>query len=165
MSSKWRWFLGCFLAALAADQGTKFWARAALKPSLHPIRVIADNFYLSYSENPGAAFSLFRDAAGTRIFLTIVSLVALVVIAFMVRRAEPGRRLYAAGLGLVAGGAAGNLLDRAFVGRVTDFVVWRAFGHQWPTFNMADAALLIGAGLLLIAGNKAPHVLSPAKSR
>jgi signal peptidase II len=53
-----------------------------------------------------------------------------------------------AALGLVGGGAIGNLIDRILYGRVTDFIVWHYKGHEWPAFNIADAALVVGVGLM-----------------
>ena len=65
------------------------------------------------------------------------------------RKAAPDARRLGAELGLLAGGALGNVIDRIATGRVTDFIVWRAGAHEWPTFNIADAALVVGIiGLL-----------------
>ena len=75
---------------------------------------------------------------------------ALGVVAYYLRKATPGQRRIAAELGLLAGGAIGNLIDRAAYGYVTDFILWKMGAHRWPNFNVADAALLIGiAGLLI----------------
>jgi signal peptidase II len=73
----------------------------------------------------------------------------LVVVAGYLKRARPEQWRLGAELGLLAGGALGNVLDRAMYGRVTDFIVWRLGSHEWPTFNVADAALVVGiVGLL-----------------
>ena len=133
------------------DQLTKWWAVEALT---EPIRTI-DLFWtlrLRYLENRGTAFSLTDDTG------PIVSLVALAVVVLLLRSGRSQRsRLVLVGYGLVVGGTVGNLVDRLFRtraddgllgGGVVDFV-----DLQWfPVFNVADAALTIGIGLLLVAG-------------
>jgi len=165
-------FGGAAVLSLLADQLSKAWARAELRGH-PPLVVVADYFDLAYAENRGIAFSLLHDHAYTRLLVPVIGLAALGVILLFVRRAPAGRTLLAACLGLLAGGALGNIIDRVAFAAVTDFVVWKApldgsicraigwvmarFGAelrycQWATFNVADAALLVGAaGLLLDA--------------
>jgi len=71
------------------------------------------------------------------------------VIAYLRRTATEASRLHVA-LGLIGGGAIGNLVDRVVFGRVTDFIVWKKGNAEWPAFNIADAALCIGVGLMLL---------------
>jgi signal peptidase II len=152
IAPKWKAFALLLLLALGLDQGTKIWARLALRPRHPPlIEVISGYFDLSYVENPGAAFSMLREHPGAaRPIFVAVGLAFLVVIAISLSRTDPGQRRLAGTLGLLTGGVLGNLLDRIFLGRVTDFIVWRIGDHRWPTFNIADAALLLaGAALLL----------------
>lgn len=129
------------------DQLTKQWALAALEGE--PRIVIIDGFLeLTFTRNPGSAFSLFQ---GNGPILGIIALGVVGLIVFVLRDAS--HRLEALALGLVLGGALGNLTDRAFRGdgfldgAVIDWVdLW------WiPTFNVADAAITIGVGLLLVA--------------
>ncbi len=150
MATKYKVFLVTLLLALGADQATKIWARAELKPRAGSVSVIAGYWELRYAENTGSAFSLLRGNPATPYILAGVALLALIIVAVYLRRARPTDRLFACGMGLLAGGALGNLIDRIAFGRVTDFVVWRIGHHVWPTFNVADAVLLIGVlGLVL----------------
>ena len=150
MATKYRWFVIAFVLALALDQGSKLWARHALHP-IYPsvVTVIPGFFELRYSENPGSAFGLFRGVPGARYLLFVVGVAALFIVANILRKARPEAGRLGVELGLLAGGALGNVIDRILYGRVTDFVVWRVGLHEWPTFNIADAALVVGViGLL-----------------
>ena len=148
MSTKYRWFLLAFLLALGLDQGSKAWARSSLRPH-GPITVVSGYFDLTYSENSGIAFSVLRDVSSARWLFVGLGFVALGVLVIYLRRTPPGARRLAAELGLVAGGAVGNLIDRAVFSKVTDFIFWHVGSHPWPVFNIADAALLVGVvGLL-----------------
>lgn len=108
------------------------------------------------SSNPGAAFGLFNDTAGSRVFLSIIGLLALALIFYLLRRPESDSKLFVWALALVAGGAVGNLIDRIFYGEVTDFIwvwltpAWRVV-WPWPAFNIADIALVVGVGLMVPA--------------
>ena len=150
MASKYRWFVLAFLLSVALDQGSKVWARQSLKPIYPEVKtVISGYFELRYSENPGSAFGLFRGVPGARYLLFVVGVGALFIVGAYLRRASPDARRLGAELGLLAGGALGNVIDRLTFGRVTDFIVWRVGTHEWPTFNIADAALVVGViGLL-----------------
>ena len=125
---RWKWFAAFSLITLVLDQLTKLWARHGLPVDSRGIGksvAVIENFFdwrLSY--NTGSAFGLFSSVTGARIFLTIVGVVAL--------------------------GAIGNVIDRVAFGKVTDFVVWKWYTHEWPTFNVADAALCVGVGLLFL---------------
>jgi signal peptidase II len=145
MKPKYKAFLIALVLALGADQATKIWARATLKPNpADKITVINGYWEFRYAENTGAAFSFLRNNPYAPYVFAGVAAIAVAVIFVYLRRAQPADRLFAVGMGLLAGGALGNLIDRVAYGRVTDFVVWRVGKHQWPTFNVADAVLLIG---------------------
>ena len=150
MTPKYRWFAIVFTLSVLFDQGSKLWARQVLRPIYPAVKVVIRGFFeLRYSENPGSAFGLFRGVPGARYLLFVVGIGALVVVGVYLRKAEAGARRLGAELGLLAGGALGNVIDRLAYARVTDFIVWRAAGHEWPTFNVADAALVVGViGLL-----------------
>jgi signal peptidase II len=139
------------LATLALDQGTKQWARASLrgKPG---VTLLRNYLELQYHENPGMAFGLGRNLPGGRYVLTAVGIAVLVIVWRIVGQVRQRRRLAHIAFALVAGGAIGNLIDRLYIGRVVDFVVmhWR-HRYSWPAYNVADAALVVGVGLLLIA--------------
>jgi len=136
------------LLTLGADQASKAWARSEL-PWGHPVPVIDGYWDWELSFNPGAAFSMFADGT-MRVLLSIFGVVATAVIAWMIVRSKPDRRVERIALAMIAGGAVGNLIDRIGTGVVTDFVRWRVGEHRWPIFNVADAALLIGVAVLMI---------------
>ena len=149
---KYVWFGVCAVVSIALDQWTKVLARDALKPlgPFHPKVVIPGFFNLRYSENPGVAFGMLQQMPGGRLLLTLMAVAAfLLVLAYLRKTPTAATRLHVA-LGLVGGGAIGNLIDRAMYGRVTDFIVWHVKEHEWPAFNIADAALCIGVGLMVL---------------
>lgn len=142
---KHTWFVAAFLIVLALDQGTKIWVRARLKPRAPDvITVIPGIFELEYAENTSSAFGVLGRGPTTRFILFGAGVIALGVIALYLKRARPDQRRVALELGLLAGGAVGNLIDRAALGHVTDFILWRAGSYRWPNFNIADAALVLG---------------------
>jgi lipoprotein signal peptidase len=125
-----------FVKALGDRPGTRLW------------------FILSF--NPGAAFGLFNDTAGSRVFLSVIGLLALALIFYLLRRPESDSKLFVWALAMVAGGAVGNLIDRIVYGVVTDFIwVWLTPSWRlvwpWPAFNIADIALVVGVGLMVPA--------------
>jgi signal peptidase II len=142
--------------ALAFDQLTKIWARHVLLP-IYPrvVTVIPRYWELRYSENPGAAFGLLRDVPGAHyLFVPIALGIAVGAFIYLKRAHMPHAGRVAAELGLIVGGALGNAFDRVAFGRVTDFVVWKIGTHEWDTFNIADAALVVGIiGLVLDGGD------------
>jgi len=134
---------------IALDQWTKVLARAALRG--REVKVVIDGFFnLRYSENTGVAFGMFQTLPGGRILLTLVALFAFVLVIHYLRKTEAGHTRMHAALGLVGGGAIGNLIDRIMYGKVTDFIVWHVKQHEWPAFNIADAALVVGVGLMAL---------------
>ena len=140
------------VVALFLDQWTKVLARADLKPlaSWRSVVVVDGYFDLRYSENTGVAFGMLQQLPGGRILLSLMALAALALVFHYLRRTDPSQvRLHLA-LGLVAGGAVGNLVDRIIAGRVSDFIVWKYHGHEWPAFNVADAALVVGVCLMAL---------------
>jgi signal peptidase II len=145
-----RWWVPAtvIVAALAADQGSKAWARGALVEGA-PVPWIDGFWDWELAYNPGAAFSVLGDGSA-RVVLTLVGIAAVVAIGWLLVRSRPDQRVLRWGLALVGAGAAGNLIDRIASGAVTDFVRWRWHEHRWPVFNVADAALLIGGALLVL---------------
>lgn len=107
---------------------------------------------LTHQRNPGAAFSFLADAGGWQrwFFVVLASLISVVIAVWLWRVREDAPIALAAGLSLVLGGAVGNLVDRVRHGYVTDFIqVW--FGNwAFPSFNVADSAITVGAVLLII---------------
>jgi signal peptidase II len=93
---------------------------------------------------------MLQDIPGGRVLLTLLAVGAFLLVLYYLRKTPiENTRLHVA-LGLVGGGAIGNLIDRVAFGKVTDFIVWKYHGHEWPAFNIADAALCIGVGLMLL---------------
>jgi signal peptidase II len=148
---RWVAFALALAFALGADQLSKVWARARLKP-IYPdvVTVIRGMWELRYSENPGAAFGMFRGVSWAIWVFDVIALAMTVgAVLYLHRTPLPRPRRVGAELGLLVGGALGNAIDRAWFGHVTDFVVWKAGGFEWHTFNVADAALVVGVvGLL-----------------
>ncbi len=102
------------------------------------------------SFNPGSAFGLFHSQNGARVFLSIVGVAAVFGMLWMLRKAREDQKALIWALGLVAGGAVGNLIDRVYYGVVTDFALLAAGKNEWPVFNVADIALVIGVGLMFL---------------
>jgi signal peptidase II len=150
MKSKLFFFL-LSLLVLAADQATKLWATARLKP-VSAIEVLPGYFRFSYATNRGVAFSLFADSAfDMRWLLAGIAAAAAVFVATYLLRAPAGLRRLHTALALLLAGIAGNLMDRVRLGEVVDFIEvhWRD-QYVWPTFNIADAAICTGAALLAL---------------
>lgn len=115
------------------------------------IEVIPGFFNLVHVLNRGAAFGVLNrgDISWQRWFFVGISLLALVVIFFMTRLSRPEERIQHIGLGLIFGGALGNLVDRLHLGMVIDFLDLYLGAYHWPAFNVADSAITIGAILLI----------------
>ena len=149
---KYAFFILFAALSLGLDQWTKVLARHELRPRgpLRPLIVVEGYFDLRYGENPGGAFSTLRDFPGGRPLLALLAVAALVLVFFYLRKAPAAVARLPVALGLLAGGAAGNLADRVLYGRVTDFIVWKVGRREWPAFNIADAALCAGVGLVVL---------------
>ncbi len=131
---------GLVLAGL--DQLGKLWALAGLAAG--PVTVIPGFFELILVHNQGASFGAFAQFAHARLLLVAATLVALGVVAWLAvgdSGRDPWARLC---LGLVTGGALGNLVDRLRLGTVVDFLVFHLGAYTWPAFNLADCAITVG---------------------
>ena len=149
---RWVSLLLCLaLAALVVllDQWSKVLALEHLDYG-RPLKLLPVlNLTLQY--NTGAAFSFLSGAGGWQRWLfSTVALVASVVIFVWLARLKRGERLLALSLSLILGGAIGNLWDRLQLGHVVDFVSVHYGPHYFPTFNVADAAVSVGAGLMIL---------------
>lgn len=129
------------LIVVVLDQISKYLVRLYLVPDrMHP--VLPPYFYFTYVRNPGAAFGFLSHWP----FLSILVAFLVIPAAIFVRqRFFTGDRLMSIALGLVMGGSLGNLLDRIFMGVVTDFLDFRV----WPVFNLADSAIVVGVGIII----------------
>lgn len=154
MKNKYLWVSVIAASVVVLDQLTKFLVMRSI-PKFGFIPVIPGFFDLTHVRNPGAAFGILAGAHGAwrTAFFLIVSAAALTVIAVLVRRTTD--RLSITAYALIAGGAVGNLIDRVRFGEVVDFLnvyIWKgvAFLDPWPTFNIADSAITVGVGLLVV---------------
>ncbi|HET7212994.1 MAG TPA: signal peptidase II [Terriglobia bacterium] len=116
------------------------------------ITVIPGFFNLIHTENSGIAFSLFAGSSSwwKLVLLIAVSLALLVTVVVVVMKSRQMNWQTGAGLALIVGGASSNLLDRIRFGEVVDFLDVYYRSYHWPTFNVADSAIVAGAGLLLL---------------
>jgi signal peptidase II len=145
------WRAGYLLAAFGiylADQATKAWAVKTLR--LGEDRVIVKGFLqFIYTENPGIAFGQLQDGGsfGRWFFVVLAALAAVAVFYYFIRTQRNDDRVLGA-CALLLAGILGNLTDRFRLGYVVDFIVLHAGNYHWPTFNVADASITVGALLL-----------------
>ncbi len=138
--------MGTAAAVVAVDQISKRWAEQNF--ATERMEVIPDVLWVTYVENPGSAFSMFQDAG---VWLGLAAAGAVGIVGWALRTPRPGIEVI--GLGLVLGGAMGNLVDRAtrgeglLDGKVVDWIQIPNF----PVFNLADSALTLGVGLVLLS--------------
>ena len=132
------------------DQASKIWASQALSQKM---MIVYDWFNLRLAHNYGAAWNILANAGGwQRWFLSALSLgVSVYLIIWLWRLPEAEKKL-ALPLALILGGAIGNLIDRAYQGYVVDFVQWHYGGWYFPTFNIADVGITLGAIGLILTG-------------
>ncbi len=133
------------------DQATKAMVEASI-PEHTIIPVLPRFFNLTHLKNPGAAFGLFSDSPApwkTALLIVISGALLLTVVGVVWKN----RRLQweaSVGLALILGGALSNLVDRIRFGRVIDFLDLYFRGYHWPAFNLADSAIVVGAGFLIL---------------
>jgi signal peptidase II len=156
-----RLFWGIVACVVALDFATKNAAAARL--SRVPLKVVGDWVTLQMVYNPGAAFGIHVGGYSRWVFLTL-ALLALFVLGAMVRQTEPWQWVRLSALGLVCGGAVGNLIDRVRSPRgVVDFIDVGVGTLRWPTFNVADMAVTCGAltlaTVLWVEGRRSDHHL------
>ena len=154
MAGDKRFRLPLILAALVAilDQASKWWVVKTLSPGQEQ-EVIPGFFNLVHVHNFGAAFSfLNRGGIGwQRYFFIAVSILAVCLILYLIKTARGGNKLLFIGYGLIMGGALGNLVDRVRVGHVTDFLDVYVGKYHWPSFNVADSGISVGACCLILS--------------
>lgn len=135
----WGW------AVLLVDQLTKMIVHRALTLQGPPQPVLGEVLRLTYIQNAGSALGLF---GGSRWFFVGVSLLSMLVILALVQSGRYRDRHLINAFGLILGGAAGNLVDRLWLGRVIDFIEMGIAGHYWPVYNVADIGITAGVVLL-----------------
>jgi len=143
---KWFWLAG---VVLILDQGSKWIADSLL--GSHDVIPLLPFLALRKAYNPGAAFSFLSDASGwQRWFFAGLAVVVIGVIVAWLRRLPREQVRMALALALILGGAAGNLIDRLLYGHVIDFIDLYYKTWHWPTFNIADSTITLGAVLLIL---------------
>ena len=149
-SSMWATLGGITIPVVGLDQLTKIWVASHFP--LYGTRVIIPNWLdLTFTLNPGAAFSLFATMpVGAReIFFLVLSCTATVVLLVLLARRSTSASSRV-GFGLILGGTLGNLIDRLVRGRVVDFIYFHHDSFSYPVFNVADSALTIGVATILL---------------
>ncbi len=143
---RWLW---CSVLIVVLDQASKLAAEHWLLP-WQAVPVLP-SFNLTLMYNSGAAFSFLAGAGGWQrwFFIVLASAISVALTVWLARLPSDQRR-QALALALILGGAVGNLIDRVLYGHVIDFIQLYYQGWYWPTFNIADSAITVGAALLVI---------------
>ena len=146
--ARWLWIS---LAVIVADQVTKF-AVEHHTPKDFVHAVIPGFFNLVHRHNPGVAFGLLAENAAPWLGLALIAFSCLAVglLGWLLLSGHAGGARGALGVTLIMGGAAGNMLDRLVHGSVIDFLEFYYGSFHWPAFNLADSAIVIGAGLVIL---------------
>jgi len=147
MRNLYKWF-GISAVVIALDLYTKHLIQNNFQ--LGESKTISSIFDLVRFHNEGAAFSFLNDAGGwQRWFFTIIAACASIFIVYLLKKNQH-QKLFCLGLALILGGALGNLYDRITLGYVVDFLYFHINNHYWPAFNVADSAVSVGVGVLLL---------------
>ncbi len=158
------------LVLIALDQATKSWVVANVAIGERAASWL-DFFHLTHTRNTGAAFGLLRDLRldlgfttidGVQVLGLVSLLVATAIVVVLLRPAQLDR-LTVVALGTLLGGAVGNGIDRLRLGYVTDFIQTQAGWFDFPVFNVADVAIVVGAGLLVLSTLLHPTQQDPAQ--
>lgn len=136
--------------------GLDRWSKSMIESRLDAfdVKVVIPGFLnLVHSSNPGVAFGIFQENPTQQrtLLLVIISIVAIVALAGILWTIHKHDSLTANGLSLIFGGALGNVYDRVHTGAVTDFIDFHAGSWHWYIFNLADSAICVGAGLLILS--------------
>jgi len=139
------------LPVIVLDQMTKLFVQAHMA-LYESIAIIPNYLDITYTLNPGAAFSMLADAPAwiRKAFLLSMAAAMIIVLTVLIVRAER-LTIYSVAWALVLGGAMGNMIDRAIRGRVIDFMRAHYYDLNYPVFNVADSAITIGVGLIILA--------------
>ncbi|HTU68669.1 MAG TPA: signal peptidase II [Steroidobacteraceae bacterium] len=144
---KWWWIA---VLAIVADQLTKLWIVDSI-PNGGSVYVMSV-LNIIHTYNPGAAWSMFANAGGAQrwVFSALAVVVSVVLIWWLRRLALASQKILIAGLTLILGGAIGNVIDRFRLGHVVDFIQVHWNDSYFPAFNVADAAISVGAALVIL---------------
>ena len=145
-SLRWLWITAIFLII---DQISKQWVTGSME--LYQSINVLPFFDITYAQNHGAAFSFLADQGGwQRWFFTAIAAIASVVFLVWLTRIPKEQPILAASLACMLSGAVGNLIDRSLYGYVIDFLDFYVNDYHWPTFNVADSIIFVGAALMII---------------
>lgn len=150
-SIAWSWLALIIAVVLAADQATKHAVEKYTSADYFHV-VIPGVLNFIHTHNPGVAFSMFANAhsSAVRFLLVLFSMGVIVFLFWLLAAERAGGRMGQIGMALIIGGAVGNVVDRLTRRGVTDFIDLHIENHHWPTFNVADSAIVIGAALVLM---------------
>jgi signal peptidase II len=163
------WLLSAALASItlpivALDQLSKIYVASHLP--LHGTHVVIPNWLdITYTQNPGAAFSLFSTMpAGARdIFFLVLSAIATVVLLVLIAHRTTSSSSRAA-FALILGGTLGNFIDRLMRGRVVDFIYFHHDAFSYPVFNVADSAITVGVAAILVVSFFSDRAPAPSRA-
>jgi signal peptidase II len=143
---RWLWLS---MIVFIIDQLTKYWTVHAL--DLYESYRILSFFHFTYARNYGAAFSFLGDAGGWQKYLfTAIALLVSAYLIYLLKRNSGAQRWSNIALALILSGAVGNVTDRMLFGYVVDFLDFDLGFYRWPTFNVADIAIFIGAVMIIV---------------
>lgn len=144
-------FVALIFLVIILDQASKLWIVGNFT-LYESVPVVPGLFSLTYLTNTGAAFGMLAGDHGVwrQVFFVGVAVVALAALGFLYRKLRSASVWYTVALGLIAGGAVGNLIDRLRLGSVIDFLDVYFGVHHWPAFNVADSAITVGVAIFLI---------------
>ena len=131
---------------LVIDQISKILIIKLLEPN-EVITIIKNFFYIIYTNNTGAAFSILL---GKRIFLIVVAILIIGILLYYIKKNKVDGKLNIIAFSLIIGGSLGNLIDRIVIGYVRDFIDFVIFNYNFPIFNIADIAITIGVALVIL---------------
>ncbi len=158
---------GLLVAALVAicDQWSKIAIKALFSdPALSPVVPVAPFLNLLFTRNSGISFGLFNnDAASNSLLFSLAAAVVIAILLVWLSRVETG--ILAVAIGLIIGGASGNVIDRVLEGGVIDFLDFHLGSWHWPAFNIADSAICVGVAAMLLEGFLSRRVEPQAKER
>lgn len=155
---------GAAILVLVSDQVTKTGIRRFVAYG-ESVSIIPGCFNITHRLNQGIAFSFFSNVNAAPYIFSFVAVLAVMFIGWLAYRHRDLPVKVVLGLGLVAGGAAGNMIDRILPPhKVLDFVDWYVGQYHWPAFNIADSTICIGAALLVLAAFTDPQAFSGQKA-
>lgn len=151
MRTRFKFIYGLGLLVALLDQYTKYWVLTHI-PRFISITVIPNFFNLVNVRNSGAAFGFLNDPdTEWQVWMfALAAVLSLGIIHYLAKTSRPTFNLVT-GLGLILGGAVGNLIDRVRLRSVVDFLDFHIAGYHWPAFNVADIGICVGAGLVMLA--------------